>query len=196
LPEIGQTTLSTNPTTTSRGECYMREFALLGSLLLLLSVPAMAQNTPKAEVFGGYSLIPDAGIEQILHGWSASVNGSVSDWLGIKADFSGHYTTGSPVRVKLYSFTFGPQLSYRKNDKVVPFFHALFGGAWASAGFSGIHYSRTAFAMNIGGGLDWVAHKSCAVRVVQLDLLVTRFGPDASFDPRISAGIVFRLGST
>jgi len=49
--------------------------------------------------------------------------------------------------------------------------------------------------MNIGGGLDRVAHKNCAVRVIQLDLLVTRFGPDASFDPRISAGIVLRFGS-
>jgi opacity protein-like surface antigen len=173
----------------------MREFILLTSFLLLLSVPAMAQNTPNAEVFGGYSFVPRAGLEQILHGWNASVNSSVNTWLGIKADFSGHYTTGSVLKVKLYTFTVGPQLTYRRNDKVVPFFHGLFGGGWASAGFPGVDYSRTAFAMNIGGGLDWAAHKNCAVRVIQLDLLVTRFGPDASTDPRISAGIVFRLGS-
>lgn len=72
---------------------------------------------------------------------------------------------------------------------------ALFGGARASAGFDRAGASDAAFAMNIGGGLDWVAHKNCAVRVIQVDLLVTRFGPDASTDPRISAGIVFRLGS-
>jgi hypothetical protein len=72
---------------------------------------------------------------------------------------------------------------------------ALFGGARASAGFDGAGASDAAFAMNIGGGLDWVAHKTFAVRVIQLDLLVNRFGPDASFDPRISTGIVFRLGS-
>jgi len=173
----------------------MRKFIQLTALLLLIPVPAMAQDTPKAEVFGGYSLIPDAGVEQILHGWNASVNGSINDWLGIKADVSGHYTTGNGVKVKLYTFTFGPQLSYRRNDKVVPFFHALFGGGWASAGFGDIEYSRTAFVMNIGGGLDLVAHKNFAVRPIQLDLLVSRFGPDASFDPRISAGIVFRLGS-
>ena len=173
----------------------MHKFYLLAALLLLIPVPAMAQNTPKADVFGGYSLIPDAGIEQILHGWNASVNGNINNWLGIKCDLSGHYTTGNGLRVKLYTFTFGPQLSYRRNDKVVPFFHALFGGGWASAGFGDIEYSRTAFVMNIGGGLDLVAHRSFAVRLIQLDLLVSRFGPDASFDPRISAGIVFRLGS-
>lgn len=173
----------------------MRTFIVSAVVFLLISVPVMAQNTPKAEVFGGYSLIPVAEVEQILHGWNASVNGNINDWLGIKCDLSGHYTTGSPVKGKVYTFTFGPQISYRKNDKVVPFFHALFGGGWASAGFEGAQYSNTAFAMNLGGGLDWLAHKNCAVRVIQLDLLVTRFGADASMDPRISAGIVFRLGS-
>ncbi len=173
----------------------MRTFILLAAVLILISIPTMAQITPQAEIFGGYSIVPDAGIEQILHGWNTSVNGNINNWLGIKGDFSGHYTTRGGVKVRLHTLTFGPQLSYRKNQKVVPFFHALFGGGWASAGFEGASYSRSAFAMNIGGGLDWVAHKNCAVRVIQLDLLVTRFGPDASTDPRISAGIVLRLGS-
>lgn len=171
----------------------MRKFIHLASLLLLLSVPAMAQNTPQAEVFGGYSLFANGTLT--LHGWNASVNGNINHWLGIKGDFSGHYTTGSGVKVNLHTFTFGPQLSYRKNQRVVPFFHALFGGARASAGFQDARYSNAAFAMNIGGGLDWVAHKNCAVRVIQSDLLVTRFGPSASTDGRISAGIVFRVGS-
>ena len=173
----------------------MRAFILLAVVMLLISVTAVAQDTAKAEVFGGYSAVPDAGIEQILHGWNTSVNGNITDWLGFKGDFSGHYTTRGGVKVKLHILTFGPQLSYRKNDTLVPFFHALFGGGWASAGFEGASYSRNAFAMNIGGGLDWVAHKTCAIRMIQLDLLVTQFGQDSSTDTRISAGIVFRLGS-
>jgi hypothetical protein len=171
----------------------MRESIRLASLVLLLSIPAMAQNTPEAEVFGGYSVVSNATLT--LHGWNASIDGNINRWLGIKGDFSGHYTTESGVRVNLHTFTFGPQLSYRKNQRVVPFFHTLFGGARASAGFEGAGYSDTAFATNIGGGLDWVAHKNCAVRVIQLDLLVTRFGPSASTHARISAGIVFRPGS-
>ncbi|NWG11953.1 MAG: hypothetical protein HXY20_00275 [Acidobacteria bacterium] len=123
------------------------------------------------------------------------MNGSINDWLGIRTDFSGHYSTGSGIDVKLHTFAFGPQLSYRRHDKVVPFFHALFGGGWASADFQDIEYSDAAFVANIGGGMDWTAHKNCAVRVIQLDSLLTRFGPHTSFDPRISAGIVFRLGS-
>ena len=173
----------------------MRTFILSAFLLLLTSVPASAQNTPKAEVFGGYSFVPDAGVEQVLHGWNTSVNGNINDWLGIKGDFAGHYTTRGGAKIMLYTFMFGPQITYRKNDKLVPFFHTLFGSGWASAGFQGAYYSNTAFAMDLGGGLDWIASGTCAVRMIQLDLLVTRFGRDASTDPRISVGIVFRLGS-
>ena len=57
----------------------MRTFILSAFLLLLTSVPASAQNTPKAEVFGGYSFVLDAGVEQVLHGWNTSVNGNIKD---------------------------------------------------------------------------------------------------------------------
>ncbi len=164
-------------------------------LLLVICIPAMAQNTPKVEVFGAYSLVPEVVVGQILHGWNASVNGSINDWLGIKGDLSGHYVTRDGLKVSLHILSIGPQLSYRMNDKVVPFVHMLLGGGWASAGFGNLNYSNAAFAMNIGGGLDWIAHKRLAIRAIQLDLLVTRFGPDTSTDPRISIGVVFRFGS-
>ncbi len=79
----------------------MRNLSLLAALLLLIPSPAMAQNTPKAEIFGGYSIVPAVGIDQVLHGWNASVNGNINDWLGIRVDFSGHYATGSGIDVKL-----------------------------------------------------------------------------------------------
>jgi hypothetical protein len=177
------------------GEKHMSKFIPLVILLLVICVPAMAQNTPKAEVFGGYSFVPDVGADQILHGWNASVNGNIKDWLGIKGDLSGHYARRGGLKVNLHILSIGPQFSYRMNDKVVPFVHVLVGGGWASAGFGDLSFSNAAFAMNIGGGLDWIAHKRCAIRAIQLDLLVTRFGQDTSTDPRISAGVVFRFGS-
>ena len=173
----------------------MKKFIPVAVLLLVICVPAMAQNTPKAEVFGGYSLVAKAFSGQVLHGWNASVNGNIKDWLGVKGDLSGHYATNGPLKVNLHILSFGPQLSYRMNDKVVPFVHVLFGAGWASAGFGDLSLSKAAFAMNLGGGLDWVAHKRCAIRPIQLDLLLTRFGPDTAIDPRISAGVVFRFGS-
>jgi opacity protein-like surface antigen len=171
----------------------MRKFIALAALLVLLSVPAMAQNSPDAEVFGGYSFFSHGAHN--LHGWNASVNGNINHWLGIKGDFSGLYKTENGLRLTLHTFTVGPQLSYRKNRRMVPFAHALFGVAHGSAGFQDLAYSRSSFAMNFGGGMDWVVHKNVAIRVIQTDLLVTYLGRDASTDGRISAGIVFRFGS-
>ncbi len=171
----------------------MRKLIASAALLVLLSVPTVAQNTPEAEVFGGFSTYlhdPHA-----MRGWSASVNGNVNRFLGIKGDSSGFYKTENGLRLTLHTFTVGPQLSYRENRSIVPFAHALFGVAHASAGFQELAYSRSSFAMNFGGGIDWVVHKNVSIRVIQSDLLVTYLGQDASTNGRISAGIVFRFGS-
>jgi opacity protein-like surface antigen len=171
----------------------MREFIASAALLVLLSVPTMAQNTPEAEVFGGFSTYLNS--PQTMHGWNASIIGNVNHYLGIKGDFSGFYKTKDGLRLRLHTFTVGPQLSSRKNRKILPFVHALFGVAHASAGFQDLAYSNSSFAMNFGGGMDWVVHKNVAIRVIQTDLLVTYLGRDASTDGRISTGIVFRFGS-
>lgn len=172
----------------------MRRLLLVGAIVWLAAVPVFAQETPKAEVFAGYSLVrgsPDA----TFHGWTASVNGNINSWFGIKGDFSGHYLTIGGAHAKLHTFTFGPQVSYRKNKNIVVFAHALLGGAAASAGFGGLTVSKSSFATNLGAGLDWVPHKNVAIRLLQADLLITRFGNAVNGDARISAGIVFRFGS-
>jgi hypothetical protein len=171
----------------------MRKFIASALLLFLVSVPAVAQNTPDAEVFGGISVLSTS--VQTLEGINTSVNGNVNDWLGIKADFSALQGNLVIANLRAYTFAFGPQISYRKHKRVTPFAHALFGGAHASAGFLGLSFSDSSFAMNFGGGLDVVAHRNFAIRVLQVDAVVTRFDHDASTDGRISAGIVFRFGS-
>ncbi len=164
----------------------MRKLVCLCGLVLLLSVPAMAQETPKAEVFLGGSYIRSDGAN--FRGWNASVAGNLNDWFGIVGDFSGHYFP--PGDVHIYTYTFGPQLSYRKNTKLVPFAHALFGGARAGGGGFGIN----GFAMNLGGGMDWVVHQNLGIRLIQADALITRFSGNTSTDARLSFGVVFRLG--
>ena len=171
----------------------MRRLILIGVLVWLAAVPVIAQETPRAEVFAGYSVVPTTATS--LHGWAASLNGNINTWFGIKGDFSGHYKTFAGAEVKLHTFTFGPQISYRKNKNVVVFAHALFGGAHASAGFDGLSVSNTSFAANLGAGLDWVPHKNVAIRAIQADVLITRFGTTINGDARISVGVVFRFGS-
>jgi len=175
------------------GELRMRKFIALSALLFLLSVPTMAQNTPEAEVFGGFSTYLNA--PRTMHGWNASASGNINGFLGIKGDFSGFYKNENDLRLRLHTFMVGPQLSYRKNRRIVPFVHALFGVAHASAGFQDLAYSNSSFAMSFGGGMDWVVRKNVAIRVIQMDVTVTYLGENASTDGRVSAGIVFRFGS-
>lgn len=180
----------------------MRRVLCLAGLFLLATLPAAAQNAPKAEVFGGYSYLrvnPGGGANGInLNGWNASVAGNLNNWFGIVGDFSGAY--GSPtfagvkVKTKAHNFLFGPRLSYRSNERFTPFAHALFGATRLEGSALGANVSDTSFAMALGGGIDAKLNDRVAVRVAQFDYLLTRFASDNQHNLRLSAGIVFRFG--
>jgi hypothetical protein len=107
-------------------------------ILLLLPAAAYAQENPKAEISGAYSLfhatdyVPTGGLNlgsfdnMNLHGWNGSVVGNITSWLGVEGDMSVYY--GSP--------SFGPI--------TIPFadvqFHSLMGGL--SLHIEGARHSR------------------------------------------------------
>lgn len=190
----------------SRSGGYMMKVLLVSVLVFVLPLVAIAQeNSPKAEVFGGYSYFrannPLSFVNLNLNGWNASVSGNVSKWFGIVGDFSGHY--GSPqvlgfsvpfLKVNTYSLLFGPGLYYR-SDKITPFAHFLIGTTRASAGVFGLSYSKNALSAAVGGGIDLKLNNSFAVRVFQADYLMTRFYDERQNNLRLSAGIVFLFGN-
>lgn len=159
-------------------------FGLLGAVVLSCGLPAMAQGS-KAEVFLGGSFLRNNSTT--YSGWNASLTGNLNSWLGITADFSGHYN--SPLRV--YTYTFGPRLAVSQDTGLVPFTQATFGVARLSA----FGASANGFGAYIGGGLDWIAREHIAVRLMQIDALLTRISGNNSSGTRLSFGVVFRLGS-
>ncbi len=178
----------------------MRKFFVLVALVVLVSGAAMAQEHPKAEIFGGYSYVrinPGQRVsgENFPGGWHASIAGNFKNWLGVAGDFSGHYKAIGGVNTNAHTFLFGPRISYRNNEKVTPFAHVQFGAARASGGGT----SENAFAMNFGGGVDVKVNDNIAFRVGQFDYLLTRFdGPISGTNAnqhnfRFSTGIVFRF---
>ena len=70
---------------------------LLALLVLLFPISVAAQQTPKVEVFGGYSYLQLTEQSRILlksaglNGWNASVKLNVMPRIGLLADFSSHY---------------------------------------------------------------------------------------------------------
>lgn len=179
---------------------------------------------PKVEVFIGYSYVgaaPRNDRNRIvgLHGGSESIAYNLNSHWGLVADFgayeSDHLTLGGvpPTNVHangaLYSYMFGPRVSFRR-ERVASFAQILFGGVHASnvnipgcsdSAACTVLPSENSFAMTAGGGVDVTLSRHIAVRLFQAEYLLTRFRDISSStgqtarqnDVRLSTGIVFRL---
>jgi len=174
----------------------MRKFVGLAFLLAVCSLAAFAQegsySTPKAEIFGGYQYTRfDGGAN--ANGWNSAVAGNLNNWFGVAADFSGAYTSQAGVSFHNYTYTFGPVVSYRKNENFTPFVHFLAGGFHGSASFQGTSGTGNGFAMMVGGGLDVKATRRLALRAVQFDWLSLHSnGVTDNNNMRLSTGILLR----
>ncbi|MGA3319239.1 MAG: outer membrane beta-barrel protein, partial [Candidatus Korobacteraceae bacterium] len=179
---------------------------LMAGMLLLGVLPLLAQDqTPRVEVFGGYSYVSadfqGASGRHGLNGWNGQLDINLNRWLGLTGDFGGYYgsvreTVGDPsVNVSFhdYSFLFGPTLTYR-SEHVAPFFHALFGGNHLSGSSLGISASTTAFAMAIGGGLDIPLTPHFGLRLAQADWVRTQNFNSSQNNVRLSTGLLFMFG--
>jgi opacity protein-like surface antigen len=175
------------------GETKMRKLVVLAAAVML-PLALMAQEAPKAEIFGGYSLLRNSGNN--LNGWNAQGSANFTPHFGITADFSGNYhTVGSlspftgtfiSANQRVYNYLLGPTVTARF-DKISIFGHSLFGVAHSSLGagvtlpiIGGVSTGLTsanAFAMALGGGVDIGVSRAFAIRAGQLDYLYTRFSP-------------------
>lgn len=165
-------------------------------LVCLTFLPVMAQDTPKAEVFGGYTW---AGGN--FHGWNSSVTGNVTKRFGIVADFSGQYGNeleGSIlVKEDAHSFLFGPRFSFR-GKRFTPFVYGLLGVTrfHQSATVSGQKFSDSdsGFSSALGAGLDVKVNDRVAIRAFQIDYFRPNFFGEAHNRGRLAFGVVLHLG--
>ena len=176
----------------------MRKLVMILALAVLCAAPLVAQDSYKAEFFGGYQysrINPGAGLSGLnFNGWNASATANVNSWLGATADFSGGYKSVSGANAHLHNFLFGPTISYNKLDHFKPFVHTLFGVSHASGSVDTVgSASDNAFAMALGGGLDAGITRHIAVRLFQADYLMTRFQSATQNNARISTGVVIRF---
>jgi len=173
----------------------MQKVSLYLVLVLFFSIAAAAQETPKIEVFGGYSFL-DADLSNSsfnMNGFHVSAAENLNKWVGGMADFSTHYATIGGRNINTQAIMYGPRVSYRKIRAITPSAHALFGAVRGSQGYLGISQADTHFAMGFGGELDVKVSKYVAYRVVQADYLVTRFLNLRQDNIRVSTGLVFQF---
>ena len=175
----------------------MTRLILLTILILAGSFTAQAQDTPKAELFGGYAYAGSGS-----NWFVTSIVGNVNDWFGVGAEISGQYTrlndAGITEKINNNSFLFGPQFSSRKNKAVTPFVHAKFGVSRIHTDTNEfgplVSFSDKSFGMALGGGLDIRLNDTVAIRAFQIDYLRTHFFNQTQNKGRIAVGLVLRFG--
>jgi opacity protein-like surface antigen len=187
-------------------------------VLFLISVgfgavpPAVAQDagdenkTPQAEVYAGYYYVRfnvsvNGNPFPVPAGFSANGGGgqleyNVTPWLGVVGDFGGYHVSAQPG-VGAFSYLFGPRINFRRQrQKAMLFVHALFGGLYANGPIGRVG-NGTAFAMTVGGGVDYKVSPRIAIRLAQAEYLMTRYNDGLSNRQdnfRFGAGVVFRFG--
>ena len=184
--------------------------------VILVAVAVVAQDSPKAEVFGGYAYTnvdtKDLLGRQNLNGWDADVAFHATKNFSIVADISGAYKSESATvdgitgtaKLRAYNYVFGPRFSFN-SKKVTPFVEALFGAnhvtVSAEAAGTSASLGSTSFAMALGGGLDVNANKHVAIRLAKFDYMLNRvnagdLGVSAAENLnnfRFATGIVFKF---
>jgi len=165
-------------------------------LLLLQPIPALAQNTPSWQVFGGYShWVGSVNSDTFnLNGFDLSLNQNRNRWFGGVLDVGSNFGTEAGLKVNTQSITYGPVFSYRKNPSAVPFAEAFAGAARGSSEYLDISKSEYRWAYGAGGGLDVKLRDRLYLRVIRADFIETRFSGLGQANIRISAGLVFNFG--
>jgi hypothetical protein len=137
----------------------MKPFSVF-CLLVCLAIPALAQESPKSELFVGYSYLRtdegDIDLLQLtgipgtarreganLHGFDVGITYNLQPWFGFVADLGGAFgtvdytvtagglTATQGVRTNLYTFLFGPQF-YKRKDRYTLFARGMLGLARAN----------------------------------------------------------------
>ena len=174
--------------------------------LLLCAAASAQESAPKFDVFAGYSYLQAnpgvSGVDSFhLHGGTASLAYNHNSWLSGVADFAGYNNgniLGTGASGTLSTYLFGPRVSYHHFRKITPFSQVLFGVAHANSDAFGTNSSQNAFAMTVDGGVDYKLFDHFAIRPIQADYLLTRFGVgttgrQSQNNVRLSTGFVFRF---
>lgn len=156
-------------------------------------------------------------------GGGGTIGYNFSSLVGVGADLGGckffgnTLGLGNTLNGNQFTFFFGPRLKFRGHSPLEPFFDLGFGGDRLSTScqnsasncitrFGTGSYSKTAFALVVGGGVDIKINKKFSVRPAELQYMLTRFGNNCALaicnqnnsqnNFRLKSGIVIGWGGS
>lgn len=169
--------------------------AILLLAVLALAAAAAAQEVPKFQLFGGFSFVridaqgqtgstfvPGSTLKYNYPGFVIEPQYNFNKWLGFKADVG--YHGGTPLSLtgdsfssaRMWEYMVGPTI-FHQSPHARPYVHGLFGGNHVSSDADAAHAfpgtTSSAFAFDLGGGLDLKITNAIWIRVGQGDWLRT-----------------------
>ena len=179
-------------------------------VLLYSSLPAFPQEYPKYEFSGGFSYV---GIEERNWvGWKISGVRNFNHYFGIAVDIAGLDSSKTEdvlwVQYKTdnrrYLFLAGPQFTSRSGGNWIHYLRLLMGASMTSIQskfvtrdgelFSSGSKNMNAFAMTLGGGINYRLRGPFAIRLFQADFLNTYGDLGWERGAMISFGLIIQQG--
>jgi hypothetical protein len=154
-----------------------------------------APDTPRLQVFGGYSRVQydskTFGFSDNtgLNGGTASAAYNLTPIFGVRGEIG--IQTGDNIRIR--DWLVGPQFLYGKWHTLL-FAHALFGRADTRVSTTVVE-KETSRAIAFGGGVDYPVSQRLSIRVIQFDYLQTHALNNDQNSLKFSTGVVFHLGT-
>jgi len=177
---------------------HVLEAISIAIFLLISAALLSAQNapdTPRLQVFGGYSRLQfdskSFGFADNtgLNGGTASAAYNLTPIFGVRGEIG--IQTGPNIRVR--DWLVGPQFLFGKWHTLL-FAHALFGRADTRVSTTVVE-KETSRATDFGGGVDYPVSHRLSIRVFQFDYLQTHALNNDQNSLKFSTGVVFHLGT-
>ena len=124
------------------GGIHVKKTSSLLALALTACAIAAAQDTPRAEVFLGYTYDRVNSATNVpafsANGGSGQFVLNLGKWIGAVADIGAVHNGnvgGYHLDTTLTNFLFGPRIPIRVSNRVIPYFQTLFGGVYGSTSY-------------------------------------------------------------
>ncbi len=177
--------------------------------LFACAFPAFAEDHPKFDLYGGWSLLHYGAVQSVqgndlsytsYKGFGLSGCVYLTPSIGIVGDFSWNQKnkevyynilTWDAKGTAMFAL-FGPQFAMRSHESVTPFVRALLGLSHVKIDLGEYElFTENKFAFGFGAGLDVKVSDHVSVRVGQVDYIRVTSGYAKGNVFRFGAGIVF-----
>jgi len=165
----------------------MKKAILAALVLCVFTTVAHGQETPVADVAGGYSVLKVVGGSGLTaEGGSGSVALNFNNWVGAVGDFALYHSAAIGAGLAAGTYTFGPRFSYRRWGRITPFTQVLMGG---------VRYADNGFVFSSGGGADIALdHRGIFALRPQAEYFGFRADGTSYHTVRACVGLVFHIG--